>query len=325
VAVLGLVAGLVHPLAASAVLVCGALAAACSAAEAGGGRRRDRREASEVWHVARLGLAVFLAGGWPLVLLALSAPIGGEPARSASADPGFLAVARADEPEGAGWEFGDFGASAAHLAPPPKAGREAEEEAAEYAEFEARYVREESLYADHEEETGDDGAASASVAPTAAFVDASPATPPAADATGAPRTTSGRAPEAARERAAAAGAGGASRVLIALGRLAVLWQLLYTPLAIAVALTTRSAVHAFNPGDGFELARRMGGALGASFGVYVGLLLVLWLLGAALPPTTVAASVGRAVADAYACLAVGCALGRAVGRKAPELALSAAD
>jgi hypothetical protein len=93
--------------------------------------------------------------------------------------------------------------------------------------------------------------------------------------------------------------------------LALAWRLAYTPLALAVALTTQSVVHTFNPGDGLSLARRMGRPLAAAFLVYAVLLAVRFVVGQALDAATTAGAVALALVDAYACLAVGCALGRA--------------
>jgi hypothetical protein len=319
-AALGFFARFLHPLLAQAILVCGSLFAAYAVAN--GDReswRPDLTNASELASLVRLGVAVFVAGAWPLLVVSFcSAPLSIRVSAAAvGPDPGAsLAVVRADELEKRGFEFGDFGGDGRTLAPPPKTGVAAEAEAREYAEFEAAYVREEMLYADHEEEGGDEPVSAAPATSTAgaAFVDPAAAATTPGDAR--PSRAGSTPPTAAVETQAAAVAAGSSLVLI----LALVWRLAYTPLALVVALTTNSVVHTFNPGDGVSLARRMGRPLAAALLVYAAVLAVRFLVGQVLDTGTTAGGVAVALVDAYACLAVGCALGCAASTAGVESA-----
>jgi len=335
VAVLGFLGALLHPLFSYGILVCCSLAAAYSVANGDRRRWRDLPERSEAWGLLRLGVAAFLAGCWPLIVLTLSLPreADGQRATAGASRDGLMGVVHAQAPEGQGWEFGDFGGNGAPLAPPPKTGHEAELEAEEYADFEDRYRREEQLYVDHEEETGNDEPtetpATAAGPGEGTFVEWSPPSPSAAPATdsGRPKPSGatgwGRPPKPTdAEPAAPAAASAVPRSLGLLVGFAVIWQVFYTPLALMVALTTRSVAHTFNPGDGLHVVRRMGPAFGGAFAVYGVLLAVRWVLGAIVPPATPAGSLAGAIADAYVCLAVGCALGRAAWKKPPELELA---
>jgi hypothetical protein len=103
--------------------------------------------------------------------------------------------------------------------------------------------------------------------------------------------------------------------------IALLWQLVYSPIALVAAAISRSFLATLNPLTGLDAIRRMGGVYWAAWAVYSGIVLVEWLLGGALSLVPFAGGFLRAFVQCYAFLAIGCLLGFAVLKKAPELGL----
>jgi hypothetical protein len=100
---------------------------------------------------------------------------------------------------------------------------------------------------------------------------------------------------------------------------ALLWKLLYTPMALTVAGLSRSVLRTLNPLVGVDTIRRMGNVYWQALGIYCALAGVQWLVGWPLGLIPIAGTLVRGFVDAYAYLAIGCTLGLAVFKKAPEL------
>jgi hypothetical protein len=109
--------------------------------------------------------------------------------------------------------------------------------------------------------------------------------------------------------------------LLALFALAVVWKIVYTPVALTVAALTRSFWQTLNPVLGIETIARMGRTYWQAAGIYTVIAGVQWGLGLALGLIPIAGGLVGSFVDAYACLAIGCTLGLAVYKKAPELGL----
>jgi hypothetical protein len=101
--------------------------------------------------------------------------------------------------------------------------------------------------------------------------------------------------------------------------LALLWKIVYTPVALTVAALSRGFFKTLNPVVGLDTIRRMGGIYWQALLIYSLLAGAQWLLGAALALIPVAGGIVRSFVDAYAYLAIGCTLGLAVFKKAREL------
>jgi hypothetical protein len=101
--------------------------------------------------------------------------------------------------------------------------------------------------------------------------------------------------------------------------LALLWKIVYTPVALTVAALSRGFFKTLNPIIGLDTIRRMGGIYWQALLIYSLLAGAQWLLGAALGLIPIAGGIVRSFVDAYAYLAIGCTLGLAVFKKAREL------
>jgi len=118
--------------------------------------------------------------------------------------------------------------------------------------------------------------------------------------------------EAPPSRAAAAGT-------VALFALALLWKLIYTPVALTVAALSRSFFKILNPLLGVDTIRKMGGIYWQALVIYSIFAGLQWLLGLALGFIPIAGGIALAFVDAYAFLAIGCTLGLAVFKRSKEL------
>jgi hypothetical protein len=103
--------------------------------------------------------------------------------------------------------------------------------------------------------------------------------------------------------------------------LALLWKLVYSPIALVAAAISRSFVATLNPLAGLDAIRRMGGTYWSAMVVYTGIVVVAGIITTVLSLIPLAGRLLAAFVDSYAYLAVGCLLGFAVFKKAPELNL----
>jgi hypothetical protein len=102
---------------------------------------------------------------------------------------------------------------------------------------------------------------------------------------------------------------------------ALLWKLVYSPIALVAAAISRSFLATLNPLAGLDAIRRMGGTYWSAMGVYTVLVLVSGTLGLLLSLVPFVGKLLVAFVDSYAYLAIGCLLGLAVFKKAAELNL----
>ncbi|MFN8091704.1 MAG: hypothetical protein U0599_05665 [Vicinamibacteria bacterium] len=103
--------------------------------------------------------------------------------------------------------------------------------------------------------------------------------------------------------------------------LALLWKLVYSPIALVAGAISRSFVRTLNPLVGLDAMRRMGSTYWTAMLLYTALALVELAAGTALGLVPFAGSFLRAFVQSYSYLAIGCLLGLAVFKKAPELGL----
>ncbi len=103
--------------------------------------------------------------------------------------------------------------------------------------------------------------------------------------------------------------------------LALLWKVVYSPIALVAAAISRSFFATLNPLAGLDAIRRMGGTYWSAMAVYTAIVLVGGLFSALLLLIPLAGRLLAAFVDSYAYLAIGCLLGFAVFKKARELNL----
>jgi hypothetical protein len=103
--------------------------------------------------------------------------------------------------------------------------------------------------------------------------------------------------------------------------LAIVWKLLYSPVALVAAAISRSFVATLNPLEGLSAIRIMGATYWSAMGVYTGIAVVETVLVAVLGLIPLAGKFLGAFVQSYTYLAIGCLLGFAVFKKAPELGL----
>jgi hypothetical protein len=101
--------------------------------------------------------------------------------------------------------------------------------------------------------------------------------------------------------------------------LALLWKLLYSPVALVAAAISRSFVATLNPVAGLDAIRRMGGTYWSAMGVYTAIAAVEVVIVGALALIPLAGRFLAAFVQSYTYLATGCLLGFAVFKKAREL------
>ena len=114
--------------------------------------------------------------------------------------------------------------------------------------------------------------------------------------------------------------GGAALLLATLLLIpAILWKIVYTPVALTVAAVTRSVLSTWNPVLGFDIIKRMGGVYWQAMLIYAVVAFGQWVVTFLLSFIPFLGVVLSWFVHAYAYLAIGCTLGLAVFKKAPEL------
>jgi hypothetical protein len=103
--------------------------------------------------------------------------------------------------------------------------------------------------------------------------------------------------------------------------LAVLWKILYSPVALVAAAISRGFFATLNPLAGIGAILRMGGTYWSAMAIYSLIALVEVVLVTMLGMIPLAGRFLAAFVQSYAYLAIGCLLGFAVFKKAPELGL----
>jgi len=103
--------------------------------------------------------------------------------------------------------------------------------------------------------------------------------------------------------------------------LAIVWKVLYSPVALVAAAISRGFLSTLNPVAGISAIRSMGATYWSAMGVYTGIAVVEAVLVAVLGLIPLAGRFLGAFVQSYAYLAIGCLLGLAVFKKAPELGL----
>jgi hypothetical protein len=112
---------------------------------------------------------------------------------------------------------------------------------------------------------------------------------------------------------------GVGPMLFAMFVLALVWKLLYTPVALTVAALSRSIFSTLNPLIGFDTIFKMGSVYWQCLAIYTPLAVLQVLLGLGLAKVPIAGGLVRSFVDAYAYLVIGCVLGLGVFKKAREL------
>jgi hypothetical protein len=128
-------------------------------------------------------------------------------------------------------------------------------------------------------------------------------------------------PEPAEDTEAGMRLLGLAATAIVFGGLALLWKVIYTPVALTVAGLSRSSMSTLNPVIGFDTIRTMGGVYWQAMGIYTVIALAEWILSLVFRLIPILGGILTAFIDAYAYLMIGCTLGLAVFKKAPELGL----
>jgi hypothetical protein len=103
--------------------------------------------------------------------------------------------------------------------------------------------------------------------------------------------------------------------------LAILWKILYSPIALVAGAVSRSFLSTLNPLPGLGAIRRMGPVYWSAMLVYAAVAVGETLVGVALRLVPLAGGFLQAFVQSYSYLAIGCLLGLAVFKKAPELGL----
>jgi hypothetical protein len=103
--------------------------------------------------------------------------------------------------------------------------------------------------------------------------------------------------------------------------LALVWKLVYSPIALVAGAISRSFVQTLNPLVGLGAMKRMGSTYWTAMVFYTALALAEFAAGTALGLVPLAGAFLRAFVQSYSYLAIGCLLGLAVFKKAPELGL----
>jgi hypothetical protein len=103
--------------------------------------------------------------------------------------------------------------------------------------------------------------------------------------------------------------------------LALVWQVVYAPIALVAAAISRSFLATLNPIAGLDAIRRMGSVYWTAMAFYTVIIVAAALFGGVVSLVPVGGRLLKAFIDSYAYLAIGCLLGFAVFKKAPELNL----
>lgn len=100
---------------------------------------------------------------------------------------------------------------------------------------------------------------------------------------------------------------------------AILWKVVYTPIALTVAALSRSVLSTWNPVLALDTIKRMGPVYWQAMLIYTVLAFSQWVLNFLLSFIPILGGLAASFVDAYVYLAIGCTLGLAVFKKAPEL------
>ena len=100
---------------------------------------------------------------------------------------------------------------------------------------------------------------------------------------------------------------------------AILWALLYSPIALIAAAISQSFFATLNPVTGIDAIRRMGSVYWEAWLIYTGIVIVGGLVGDLLGMVPLLGSFLAAFVESYTFLSFGCLLGFAVFKKAVEL------
>jgi hypothetical protein len=116
-----------------------------------------------------------------------------------------------------------------------------------------------------------------------------------------------------------AGAVGSALMALVILPFALLWWLLYTPIALIAAAISQSFFATLNPVTGIDAIRRMGSIYWEAWLVYTGIAIVGGIGGAIVGMVPLLGSFLAAFVQAYVFLCIGCLLGFAVFKRAKEL------
>ena len=100
---------------------------------------------------------------------------------------------------------------------------------------------------------------------------------------------------------------------------AILWKIVYTPVALVVAALSRSLLSTLNPAVGFDTIKKMGPVYWQAMLICTVLAFGQWFLNFVLSWVPILGVIVGWFVNAYVYLAIGCTLGLAVFKKAPEL------
>jgi len=103
--------------------------------------------------------------------------------------------------------------------------------------------------------------------------------------------------------------------------LAIVWKVLYSPVALVAAAISRGFLSTLNPVAGISAIRSMGATYWSAMGVYTGIVVVETVLVAVLGFIPLAGKFLGAFVQSYTYLAVGYMLELTIYKKAPELGL----
>lgn len=103
--------------------------------------------------------------------------------------------------------------------------------------------------------------------------------------------------------------------------LTLLWNLVYSPIALVAAAISSSFVATLNPVAGLVAIRRMGSTYWTAMAVYTGIAVAEAVVAGVFGLIPLAGKLINGFVQSYTFLAIGCLLGLAVFKKAPELGL----
>jgi hypothetical protein len=103
--------------------------------------------------------------------------------------------------------------------------------------------------------------------------------------------------------------------------LAIVWKVVYSPIALVAGAISQSFLATLNPLAGLSAIRRMGGTYWTAMAVYTGIVVVEAVVVGVVGLIPIAGKLINGFVQSYAFLAIGCLLGLAAFKKAPELGL----
>ena len=103
--------------------------------------------------------------------------------------------------------------------------------------------------------------------------------------------------------------------------LAIVWKVVYSPIALVAGAISHSFVATLNPVAGLVAIRRMGTTYWTAMAVYTGIVVVEVVVTSVFGLIPLAGRLINGFVQSYTFLAIGCLLGLAVFKKAPELGL----